>query len=255
MAKQVTIASLNRVAARTEAEFVETCNQVLQTEPMDRVAEFFEKMNVPRSVLSETNLEPLGRLTTDFEVGTFEEERLISDGIQKFMERHVKKVKWHAARPSEDGTNNTLLVVRLGILATVMRLARLDKLLKTNDELTPVQWAIAREIMNKSYLAFRSQINELGGAWIDSAVATQDRESLTAAVAEYYEFVDQAIRDLEEYRTRIEERRAELTVLPDGYPPVKPPYYFGGDVLGPGPWRQYWNNISERAHHFREALA
>ena len=70
----------------------------------------------------------------------------------------------------------------------------------------------------------------------------------------FYEFIDEKVRLLEDYRKKIEERRAELTVTPEGYPPVKPPNYFGGDLLGRGPWKQFWNNIDDRAHHFREAI-
>ena len=59
---------------------------------------------------------------------------------------------------------------------------------------------------------------------------------------------------LEEARERVEERRSELTVLPEGHPPVKPPLYFGGDVLGRGPWTQYWKALNSKAHHFRESV-
>jgi hypothetical protein len=46
----------------------------------------------------------------------------------------------------------------------------------------------------------------------------------------------------------------ELTVVPVGFDPVKPPVYFGGDLLGRGPWKQFWNAIEDRSLHFREAL-
>ena len=62
-------------------------------------------------------------------------------------------------------------------------------------------------------------------------------------------------RSLETVRGLAEERRVELTVLPEGFPPVRPPIYFGGDLMGRGPWRQYWSTIESRAHHVRESLA
>ncbi len=44
-------------------------------------------------------------------------------------------------------------------------------------------------------------------------------------------------------------------MLPEGFPPVKPPLYFHGDLLGKGPWKLYWNTVKGRAHNFREAVA
>ena len=42
---------------------------------------------------------------------------------------------------------------------------------------------------------------------------------------------------------------------PDGLPPVKPPVYFSGDLLGRGPWKQYWAQVNSRAHSFREGIS
>ena len=79
-------------------------------------------------------------------------------------------------------------------------------------------------------------------------------DELAELLGNSYEFVDSHIRTLEEFRDRIEERRIDLTVMPEGFPPVKPPNYFGGDLLGRGPWKQYWNTLDTRAHHYREAI-
>ena len=70
----------------------------------------------------------------------------------------------------------------------------------------------------------------------------------------FYAFIDAHVRLLAEYREKIEERRMQLSVLPEGFPPVKPPNYFGGDLLGKGPWKQFWAVVDQRAHHFREAV-
>ena len=82
-----------------------------------------------------------------------------------------------------------------------------------------------------------------------------DRNEVSDKLRDFYELVDQSVRSLEEHRSRIEERRLELTVSPEGFPPVKPPNYFGGDIMGLGPWTQYWKNLNSRAHHFRETAA
>ena len=81
------------------------------------------------------------------------------------------------------------------------------------------------------------------------------REQVEELIGRFFEQVDGTIRKLEEHRHRFEERRLELTVLPPGFDPVKPPNYFGGDLLARGPWKQFWVMIENKSHHFREALA
>lgn len=256
MSKPVTISSLVRQAAKTEGEFVTTVQAVFDEEPAERIAEFFDRLNIPRSVEGDAFLEPLSKFEGKaFEVTSYEDEHAIATGMQKYMERHLKKIKWHAQRPSVEGARNTLLVMREGMMITDLRIKRLVKLLDLKDELSPEEWAIARELMNRSYLAFRHFLIQFGGPWVDSAVLTIEREELEEMMGGFYELVDQLVRTLEEQREKIESRRSELTVLPPGHDPVKPPIYFGGDLMARGPWKQFWHVIEDRAHHFREALA
>lgn len=256
MSKPVTISSLVRQAAKSETEFVETIRSVCAEEPPERIADFFDRLNVPRSVEGDNLNEPLADLSgTGTPVGSFEEERAIGEGIQKYMDRHLRKVKWHANRPSMEGARNAMLVMREMMMVTDVRLFRLRALLATKDELTPVEWATARELMRSAFLGFRHFLVQFGNQWIDSSLAQLGREEMEAEVGTFHELIDETIRKLEEHREAIESRRQELTVLPEEYPPVKPPRYFGGDLMGAGPWRQYWNTVEDSAHHFREALA
>jgi hypothetical protein len=169
------------------------------------------------------------------------------------MDRHERKLKWHANHPSLESAENTMLLTRAVMVLTDHRLKRLVALLERGDQLDPVQWAIARELMNRSFLSFRNILNILAGDWIDAMQTAVSREELTEKIGNFYEFIDTHIRLLEAYREKLEARRLELAVLPDGYPPVKPPNYFGGDLMGRGPWNQFWTTIDSRAHHFREA--
>lgn len=255
MSKSVTISSLIRQAARSEADFVETVLSVCADEPFDRVAEFFDRLNVPRSVEGEEHGAPLASLAeAGRRVGDFAEERAVGEGIQKYMERHLRKVKWHANRPSPEGSRNAMLVMREVMMITDMRLHRLRTLLQSKDELTPQEWATARELMRSAFLNFRHFLLQFGTQWVDASLTELGRENLEEAVGSFHELIDDTVRKLEEHREAIEARRLELTVLPESHPPVKPPRYFGGDIMGPGPWRQYWNAIEDSAHHFREAL-
>lgn len=255
MSKQVTISSLVRQAAKSEADFYATIVAVFEEEDLARAADFFDRLNIPRSVEGEDldgALEFLGGPC--LKVSTFEEERVLGEGMQKYQERHLKKLKWHAQRPSIEGGRNVLLVMREGMIVTDLRLARIEALLRTKDELDAFEWATARELTNRAYLSFRHALAQLGGPWIDAMVATMERDEVAELLGSFYELIDLMVRRLEEHREKIEARRAELTVLPEGYDPVKPPNYFGGDLMGRGPWKQFWSAIEDRAYHFREAL-
>ena len=255
-AKVATIASLVRIAARNEADFVASTLQVFAEEKPARTAEFFDRLNIPRSQGGEGLLEPLPTLEGDG-IGTvysFDDERKLATGIQRFLDRHERKIRWHAAHPSSEGVQNVLLLFRAAMMVTQLRVRRLHLLLGSTDELTSDEWWIARELMNGTYQSFRKFLSYVAGDWVDALNQTVDRDELTESIGMFYEFVDQQVRDLEEAREKIEERRAELTVNPEGHPPVKPPIYFGGDVLGRGPWKQYWQALNARAHHFRESV-
>lgn len=257
MSKVATIASLVRAAARTEDEFGTTVQNVIDEADHARTAEFFDKMNIPRSVAGDKTTEDIPEFVVGPDkIGDYEQEKAIADGIQKYMDRHERKIKWHAGHPSMEGTDNVVLVVRTGSAVTKHRLDRLQLLLRSKDELNAQEWAIARELMNRSYLSYRNYLKLLSQNWVDAMIPTVGREDLSQRLEGFYEIVDDTIRAMEDHRKRLEERRLELTVLPlsDAYPPVKPPNYFGGDLMGVGPWSQFWSNIVSRAHHFRETV-
>lgn len=254
MPKSSTIASLNRAAARSESDFISISQDVLDEDELDRVAEYWDRLNIPRSVPFDGMAEPMPALTVRVDrIGNFAEERAISNGIQKFLERHERKLKWHAAHPSPEGTENVLLLARAAMIALDMRIKRIHLLLASKDELNPIEWSISREIINRTFLAFRNMLTLLVN-WLEQAKAALPIDDLQELVGSFYEHVDGHVLILKQGADRIEERRREITVLPDGFPPVRPPEYFGGDLLGSGPRQQYWNLIELRTHKFREAL-
>lgn len=257
--KAATIASLVRVAAKTEAEFIQIVQQVLEEADGDRAAEFFDRLNIPRSIGLDEGAAPNAPVrripATAGGVLTYDQERAVSNGMQKFLDRHERKIKWHAGHPGIEGVQNVLLLFRCAIAVTELRLARLELLLKKKDELTPLEWSIARELINRTYLSFRNYLNVMAGDWVDAMIASTPKENLAAALGDFYEMVDQTVRSLEDARERLEERRQKMAVLPgEPFPPVRPPNYFGGDLLGKGPWKQFWGGVQNKAHHFRECL-
>lgn len=256
MSKSATISSLVRQAARSEADYVATLQAVFDDEPAERIAEFFDRLNVPRSVEGENLHGALPVLEgSALRTGSFADEARISGGMQKFLDRHLKKVKWHAQRPTAEGGRNAILLMRMAMILTELRLQRLEALLRSKTEIDPYEWAVARELMNRAYLGYRHFLVVFAGQWVDASVAQIPREEIEELLGSFYEIVDGLVRRLEVHRDHIEELRQTLTVIPPGFDPVKPPIYFGGDLMGRGPWKQFWSAIEDRAHHFREALA
>jgi hypothetical protein len=257
MSKQATIASLVRTAAKTEAEFMATVESIFEEDEIDRIWEFFDRLNIPRSQGAEDELHgPLPDVGGPAvnKLFPFDDEVRISNGIQRFLDRHERKIKWHATHPALDGIDNVVLLFRAAMSITNLRLIRLRRLLQTKDELTPIEWADARKLMNNSFLSFRNFLTLVAGEWVDAMQSTVPQEDLANKLGRFYELVDAEIQRLDKLKDDIEARRRELAVLPDGYPPVKPPVYFHGDLLGKGPWKLFWQSLNDKAHHFREAV-
>lgn len=255
--KQATIASLVRTAAKTELEFMQTVESIFDEDEVERIWEFFDRLNIPRSQGSEEELhgplpEPTGSSVQ--KLFPFDDEVRIGNGIQRFLDRHERKIKWHATHPALDGIENVILLFRAAMAITNLRLLRLRRLLQAKDELTPVEWSNARKLMNNSFLSFRNFLTVVAGEWVDAMQGAVPQEELTAKLGRFYELVDGEIQRLDKLKEDLEGRRRELAVLPDGHPPVKPPVYFHGDLLGKGPWKLFWQSLNDRAHHFREAV-
>lgn len=257
MSKQATIASLVRTAAKTEAEFMSTVEGIFDDDDVDRIWEFFDRLNIPRSQGAEEELMapvPDAAGSAVNRLFAFEDEVRISNGIQRFLDRHERKIKWHATHPALDGIDNVILLFRAAMAITNLRLMRLRRLLQTKDELSPIEWSNARKLMNNSFLSFRNFLNLVAGEWVDAMQSTVPQEELTAKLGRFYELVDGEIQRLDKLKEDLEGRRREMAVLPEGHPPVKPPVYFHGDLLGKGPWKLFWQSLNDKAHHFREAV-
>ncbi|MEQ1505808.1 MAG: hypothetical protein ABMB14_26470 [Myxococcota bacterium] len=256
-AKQASIASLIRIAAKTEAEFMATVESIFEEDEIDRIWEFFDRVSIPRTQGAEEDLtapipEAVGPSVN--KLFAFDDEMKISSGIQRFLDKHERKVKWHATHPGVDGIDNVALLFRAAMAITNLRLVRLRRLLQTKDELSPVEWSNARKLMNNSFLSFRNFLNLVAGEWVDAMQSTVPQQELTAKLGRFYELVDAEIQRLDKLKDDIESRRRELAVLPEGHAPVKPPGYFHGDLLGKGPWKLFWQSLNDKAHYFREAV-
>ena len=89
MAKAPTIASLVRLAGKSDVDFVNTTSQVLEETDTERVSEFLTRLNIPLDVgASEEEArdpEGVGMHTPDFE-----NEVSIAAAFEKYFERHLR---------------------------------------------------------------------------------------------------------------------------------------------------------------------
>jgi hypothetical protein len=250
-----TIAALVREAARSETAFLATLNAVLLDEEPGRLEDFFTKLNIPRSSRTDDTL------SMDFEadeagitVSTFEKEVRVTEGIQKFLDRHVRKLKWHVSHPTIDGTQNCIRLYRALAVVSRLRVRRTLALLEARNRLTVREWGMARELLNRAYREFREATGIITTVWVDALTAQNDRGAVKTALTGLPEIVAVQVRAIGELRDRIETRRQALEVKPDAYPAVRPPRYFGGDLLDGPSWKHFWGEVNGMADTVRNNL-
>ncbi len=253
---QQTIASLIREAAKNETAFLNTMGGVLEEDDPERIEEFFARLNIPRSAKADDTLVDKSELHSEptISVTTFQSEMNITDGIQKFLDRHMRKLKWHVAHPAIASARNCVRLYRAMSVVTELRIRRVLALLHTKESLTVEEWGNAREIINRSFREIREATSIVTGNWLDALMATCDQEEVRELLKELPEIISDIINMLKELRDRIEERRKQLEVLPEGYPPVRPPRYFGGDLLDTNSWRYLWDEFSSMNNALRSVM-
>jgi len=253
---EATITSLIRAATKTEPDFYRVTNDMLAAGDTARLAEYFDKMNIPRSAggvedfnLSEHPIE--GSINA---VENFAAEIAVSQGIQKFIERHLRKLKWHWTHPSMVGISNATRLYRAMSTATTIRIERVLALLGTKDSLTVGEWGSARELLNRAYRDHRVATEIMTSRWPDALLVTEDRETVLESLKSLPTEVSDSLETIQTLREGVEARRVQMEVLPEGYPPVRPPRYFGGDLLDGSSWRHFWGELGGMSDHIRNTL-
>ncbi len=251
--KKPTIPSLLRISAQSEAKLLECIRTILEEGDPERITEYFSRLNIPRS---EPEAERVDDPQLPWEAGvtTFEDEARLAEAMSRFQERHHRKLKWHAGHPSLDTVDATIRIYRAMCLVIELRIRRSIALLSRAEVLTPEQWGMARELLNGAYRDFRSATQVISSTWPESLLGALDREE----VKPHLEGIPQEIRSwtrrLGALRAQAEEARANLSVQPDGFPPISPPRYFGGDLLDAGPWRSYLGELGGMADNLRQHM-
>ena len=75
------------------------------------------------------------------------------------------------------------MLFRCAASLTQTRLDRLEVLLKKKrSQLDPIEWAIARELMNRTDPTFRNYLNGMAGEWMEAMQGTVSRDELNASL-------------------------------------------------------------------------
>jgi len=252
MAKPPSIASLVRAAAVSEASFVATMTNVLDTEEPERVIEIFGRVNVPKVYGELADGPDIHDVV--IAVGDFELEGVLAEGFNTYTDRHMRKLKWHTTHVSEESVTAVGNVYGASTIIAALRVRRVIALLGTKDSFSAEEWGLTRELINRSFRDFRELTKTLVNRWLPAAVEVVDAGILAAGLSHLPAVIRKRAQRFARLREEIEGRRSNIEVVPDGYPAVRPPRYFGGDLMEDGAWKIYWDELGALADSLEQSL-
>ena len=252
MAKPPSIASLVRAAAVSEAAFINTMTQVLDTEEPERVIEIFGRVNVPK-VYTEL-VEAPDIHDVEIKVSDYELEEVLAGGFNTYIDRHARKIKWHTTHASDESIVAVSNVYSAASAIAALRVRRVIALLDTKEIFSAEEWGVTRELINRAFRDFRELTKLLVNRWLPAAQEVVDAALLFEGVTHIPSLIRKRAQRFARLREEIEARRVNITVQPDGYPPVRPPRYFGGDLMEEGSWKIYWDELGALADSLEQTL-
>ena len=253
MAKPATVASLVRQSAKSEQDFQEVLANTLQGDSQpERIVEDLTRLNLPKTMetgeATEISAEASAKVTN------FDDEMALYAGFVKFTERHMRKLKWHVSHPDTENVTAVGALYRSLGLVSQLRIARIITLMNARDMLSTHEWGVAREMLNRTYRDFRQATTIVASNFVDALIESRDAATARKAMGPLPPEVDAQIRALTALRDRIEQARLRLAVKPDGYPPVRPPRYFGGDLLDNNSWKHFWGEVTNMADNLHQQV-
>lgn len=253
MAKPATVASLVRQSAKSEQDFQEVLANTLQGDSQpERIVEYLTRLNLPKTMetgeATEISAEASAKVTN------FDDEMALYAGFVKFTERHMRKLKWHVSHPDTENVTAVGALYRSLGLVSQLRIARIITLMNARDMLSTHEWGVAREMLNRTYRDFRQATTIVASNFVDALIESRDAATARKAMGPLPPEVDAQIRALTALRDRIEQARLRLAVKPDGYPPVRPPRYFGGDLLDNNSWKHFWGEVTNMADNLHQQV-
>jgi hypothetical protein len=252
MAKPPSIASLVRTAAISEHAFVTTMTDILKTEDPERIIEIFGRLNVPKLFTEAVDQPAFDEL--DLDIHGFDHEIEIASGFNTYIDRHMRKLKWHTTHASDESVEAVRGIYSVTTTIAALRVARVVALLSTKDTFTAEEWGQSRELVNRAYRDFRELTKLLVNRWMPAAVEVVEASLLFEGAQGLPAIIRKRAQRFLALRDKLESRRMEIAVQPEGYPPVKPPRYFGGDLMEDGAWKIYWGEVGALADNLDQTL-
>lgn len=251
-AKRPSIASLVRDAGASEAGFVTALDTVLKEKDTERFVEFATRLNQPLR-MEDSEEEAAGIDTLEIDVSDFDTETIYAGALNKFNARHMRKIKWHISHPDIDTVGPGIRIYRCMARISELRLRRMIALLNSKEVLNPTEWGLARELMNCAYREFRDATELVTQTWLDSLFENFEHDEVRQRFSDLPNVVDSWADRLSALRDEVETRRADMAVQPpEPYPTVRPPRYFGGDLMAQSAWKHYWGEVGTLADSLRQ---
>ena len=220
MAKPPTIASLVRTATTSQEQYIINTTEMFAEHDSERIIEYFGRLSLPRTWAEE-------------KAGEFGEEAILSArsvhielaemaGVTKYLERNQRKIKWHVTHPGIDGASSVALIFAAQADFAMLRIRRVLHLISNIDVLTPEDWGVARELLNRAFRDYRQTLGLVTGRWMEALMETaESHEAFVEAMAPFPSLIREKTAALEAHRDDIEKVRVSLSVQPPGYPMVK----------------------------------
>lgn len=253
--KPPTIASLVRTACHSHKMYVDNTSYILIENDKERIVEYFTRLSLPRAYAEEDLGEWAAEAFTVGE-GTLQYELDLMEGMTKYIERNTRKIKWHISHPGEPDAEASANAVSLVFAAqgefAAFRIRRVLRILDNHKTLTAKEWGYTRELLNRAYRDYRTGVQLITTRYIEELMTASDPEEALAALKGYPELFKKHTQELDALRDEIEEMRLTLAVQPEGYPIVRPPRYFGGDLLDTPSWKHFWGEVGTLSDNMRQ---
>lgn len=250
-AKPPSLASLVRIAGAGEEAFIQGTLAIIDEADNERTVEYLTRLNLPRDfALHPDGIPSLAGLPMT--VLDFEDEIVVTDGIEKFIERHIRKLKWLVNHPDLEAIGAGVGLYRAMSIIAELRVRRVLALLEQHEVLNPREWGTARELLNRAYRDFRRASSLLTHEFFESMSSSCERDDVRRIMEPLPKVMNDHGIKLAALREDIETARMALAVQPEGYPLVRPPRYFGGDLLEAMSWKHFWGEVSTLQDSMRQ---
>ena len=243
-AKLASVASIVRLAGASASSFLTVCADVLDNESDERIVEIYGRLSVPKGFTAEeqpeVDLDEVSCEPTDFE-----HEAVLAESMNTVMDRHHRKLKWNCTHPAIETLPIVIDIYNVMAWLSQLRMRRVIKLVNTKETLTPYEWGVTRDQVNRAYRDFRIATKLMATRWIDCMLEACDKTEVRQGVEGLPRMFKTRLEELSLLRDEFELRRADMAVQPPGRPAVRPPRYFGGDLMEEGAWQLFLGDVQE----------